>query len=131
MECLKTNFFGILKLEKTNVADIMGLMEKFFVAKGVNVKKILLSVSDQTNMMSGKKNGLQWRIRNESPHNIYLNCHNHRLALCLPHLMKNKEFAPVLGTYDNSILGVWKTFRYSQKNVPFLKVFRKLTVKSR
>ena len=27
--------------------------------------------------------------------------------------MKDKEFAPLLATYDNFLLGVWKTFRYS------------------
>ena len=67
--------------------------------------------------MSGKKNGLQRRIRNESPHNIYLNCRNHQLALCIPHLMKDKEFVPLLATYDNFFLGVWKTFRHSPKKM--------------
>ena len=89
----------------------MDLMKKFFLAKVVNVEKILFSVLDRTNAMSGKKNNLQWRIRNESPHNIYLNCCNHRLPLCLLHVMKDKEFTPFLATYDNFILGVWKTFR--------------------
>ena len=90
-------------------------MKKFFVAKGVNVEKILFSVLGGTNIMSGRKNGLQGRIRNESPHNVYVNCCNHRLALCLPHLMKDKEFASLLETYDNFLLGVWKTFKYSPK----------------
>ena len=106
MECLKTKFFGILKLEKTNPADIMELMKKFFVAKGVNVEKILFSVLDGTNTMSGGENGLQRRILNESPHHVYVNCRNHRQALCLPHLMKDKEYAPLLATYDNFLLGV-------------------------
>ena len=42
MECLKTKLFDILKLEKTNAADIMDLMKKFFVAKKVNVENIFL-----------------------------------------------------------------------------------------
>ena len=45
MEYLKTKFFGILKLEKTNAADIMDLMKKFFVARGVNFEIIFFSVS--------------------------------------------------------------------------------------
>ena len=60
MECLKTKFFGILKFEKKNTADIMDSMKKFFAAKGINVEKILLSVLDGINTMSGRKNGLQW-----------------------------------------------------------------------
>ena len=126
----KTKFFGILKLEKTNAADIMDLMKKFFLAKGVNVEKILFSVLDGTNAMSGRKNCLKRRIRIESPHNIYLICHNHRLALCLPHLMTNKEFAPLLPTYRNCLLVSRKHSDTLGKNVPYLKVFRKFTVKS-
>ena len=126
----KTKFFGILKLEKTNAADIMDLMKKFFLAKGVNVEKILFSVLDGTNAMSGRKNCLKRRIRIESPHNIYLICHNHRLALCLPHLMKNKEFAPLLPTYRNCLLVSRKHSDTLGKNVPYLKVFTKFTVKS-
>ena len=38
MKCLKTKFFGILKLEKRNATDI----KKFFAAKGVNVESIFL-----------------------------------------------------------------------------------------
>ena len=117
MECLKTKFFGILKIEKKNTADIMDSMKKFFAAKGINVEKILLSVLDGINTMSRRKNGLQWWIEDESPHKIYLNCRNHRLALCLPHLMKDKEFVPLLATYDNFFLGVWKTFRHSPKKM--------------
>ena len=74
----------------------MDLMKKFFIAKGVDVEKIIFTVLDGTNTMSGRKHGLQRQIQNESPHNIYLNCGNHQLALCLPHLKKDKEFAPLL-----------------------------------
>ena len=67
MECLKTHFFGILKLEKANAADIMNLMKTFFVAKGANASwKFFFSVLDGTNTISGRKNGLQRRIRNMS-----------------------------------------------------------------
>ena len=37
----------------------MDLMKKFFLAKGVNVEKIIFSVLDGTNTISGRKNGLQ------------------------------------------------------------------------
>ena len=111
MECLKTKFFAILKLEKTNAADIMALMKKFLVAKGVNVEKNFFSVLDGTNTMSERKNGLQRRIGKESPHDIYVNCRNSRLAFCLPHLMQDEELAPLLATYDNFLLGVRKTFK--------------------
>ena len=46
--------------------------------------------------MSGKKNSLQRRIRNFLAFNIYINSHNHRLVSCLPHLMKNIDYAEVV-----------------------------------
>ena len=50
--------------------------------------------------MSGKMNGLQRRIRNFPPFNICISCGNHKLALCLPHLMKIIEYAELLLDYD-------------------------------
>ena len=58
---------------------------------------------------------LQRRIRNESPFNIYVNCWNHRLALCFTHLMKMKDFRELLVEFDSLLLGLWKLFRYSPK----------------
>ena len=55
--------------------------------------------------MSGKKNGLERRIRTFSPFNISINCCNHRLALCLPYLMKSIENAEPLLDYDAVLLG--------------------------
>ena len=93
----------------------MDIVNQFFLAKNIKLDKILFSVLDGTNAMSGKKNGLQRRIRNFSPFNIHVNCRNHRLALCLPHLMKNIEYAELLLDYDAVLLGVWKMFHYFSK----------------
>ena len=65
--------------------------------------------------MSGKNTGLQRRIRFYSPFNIYINCRNHRPALCLPHLMKDVDFAELLIDYDSLLLGIWKMFHFSPK----------------
>ena len=65
--------------------------------------------------MSGMNNGLQRGIRFYSPFNIYINCRNHRLALCLHHLMKDVDFAELLIDYDSLLLGIWKMFHFSPK----------------
>ena len=90
---VKTTFFGIVNLNGKTAPQVMNVDSQFFLAKNIKLDKMLLSVLDETNAMGGKKNGLQRRIRNFSPFNIYINCRNHRLALCLPHLMKNIEYA--------------------------------------
>ena len=51
-------------------------------------KKICFSGLGGTNKMGGEKKGLQGRIRHVSPLDIYMNCRNHRFALCLVHLLK-------------------------------------------
>ena len=60
-------------------------------------------------------NGLQRGIRFYSPFNMYINCRNHRLALCLHHLMKDVDFAELLIDYDSLLLGIWKMFHFSPK----------------
>ena len=59
--------------------------------------------------MSGERKGLQRRTRQVSPFALYLSCRNHRLALCLVHLLKNyKELESVDG-----LLSLWNTFYHS------------------
>ena len=62
-------------------------------------------VLDGTNSMSRKKSGLS-----TSPYNIYyINCRNHQLALCLPDLMKNPDFA---GCFWIMMLFFWEYGKY-------------------
>lgn len=56
---------------------------------------------------------MQRRIRNYAPHAIYINCRNHRLALCFKHI---RDLFPWLETIDTLLLGLWKAFHYSSKN---------------
>lgn len=51
-------------------------------------------------------------MRHEAPHSLYINCRNHRLALCLKHLMRHY---PVLTEVDSAMLALWKLFQYSPK----------------
>ena len=58
-------------------------------------------------------NGLQRHIQNYAPHSIYINCRNHRLALCFKHL---RYVFPWLETIDTLLLRPWKAFHFSSKN---------------
>ena len=73
--------------------------------------------------MSGKKNGLQRRIRYYSQFSIYINCRNHRLVLCLPHLMKNICLGEIINVYDTLKLGLWKIFHFPPTRSSLLKSF--------
>ena len=98
----------------------MDVIKNFFLAKSIKLDKVIFSVLDGTNSASGKNTGLQRRIRFYSLFNIYINCRNHRQALCLPHLMKDVDFAELLIDYDSLLLGIWKMFHFSPKKVAVL-----------
>ena len=110
-----TSSLGILNLKGKTTAEIMDVIKNFFLAKSIKLDKIMFSVLDGTNSMSGNNSGLQRRIRFYSPFNMYINCRNHRLALCLLHLMKDADFAELLIDYDSLLLGIWKMFHFSPK----------------
>ena len=112
---VKTSFLGIVNLKGKKAAEVMDVIKQFFEVKNIKVENIFFSVLDGTNAMSGKKSGLQRRIRHYSTFNIFINCRNHRLALCLPHIMKDPDFSELLMDYDAVLLGLWKTFHYSPK----------------
>lgn len=65
---------------------------------------------DGTNTMSGEHGGLARQVRHAPPHCIYLNCRNHRLALCLVHLLR---VYPDLQHVDELMLTLWKFFKNS------------------
>ena len=60
--------------------------------------------------MSCGKVGLQRRLRHFSPCSRYLNCRNHRLAVCLVYLVK--QF-PELFNLDKFLISTWKLSKYS------------------
>ena len=102
----KTTFLGIVNFKGKMAAEIMDVAQKFFTAKSLIIDTILFSVLDRINSMSGKRNGQQRRIRYNPPFNIYSNCRNHCLALCLPHLMKNICLGEIMNDYDTLLLGL-------------------------
>ena len=94
---------------------------------------ICFSGLDGTNPMSGEEKVLQHLICHTAPHSQYFNCRNHRLALCLVHLIPCYR---KLLELDGVLLSLWKTFECSfikqaifeqaQKapNLKFLKVLK-------
>ena len=86
----------------------------------------MFSVLDGTNSMGGKNTGLQKRIRFYFPFNMYINCRKHRVALCLPHLIKDADFAKLLTDYDSLLLGIWKMFHFSPKKGAVIENFQSI-----
>ena len=100
------------------------LFKPFFSAKSLKINTVLFSVLDGTNSISGKKNELQKRIRYYSPFSIYINCKNHRLALSLPHLMKDICLGEIINDYGILLLELWEIFHFSLKCSSILESFQ-------
>ena len=111
-------FLGITRVGTSKTAAaIMEIIETFLQSKEIESSYIRFCGLDGTNSMSSERCGLQRLIRHSSPHSQYINCRNHRLALCFVHLLK--EF-PRLMALDAMLLSVWKMFKYSKiKNEVF------------
>ena len=107
----KKEFVYIRKLSTSKTYEaIMNKLESMFVEKLIDKSKICFSSLDGTNAISGERKGLQRRIRHVSPYAVYMNCRNHRLALCLVHFLKSySELEPL----DKLLLSLWKLFEYS------------------
>ena len=105
-------------------AEIMDVIQTFFSAKSLKINTVLFSVLDGTNSISAKKNGLQKRIRYYYPFSIYINCRNHRLALSLPHLMKDICLGEIINDYSILLIELWETFHFSPKCTSILESFQ-------
>jgi hypothetical protein len=104
-------FLGIVKLTVSKKAiDLHETIMQLLTEKGIDSGFIRFSGLDGTNAMSGERKGLQRLIRHTSPHSMYINCRNHRLALCLVHLIPKY---PKLKELDALLISLWKTFKFS------------------
>ena len=104
-------FLGMVKLTTSKkAADLHDVIMELIKSKGLDPSKIRFSGLDGTNAMSGERKGLQRLIRHTAPHSQYLNCKNHRLALCLVHLIPLYQ---KLIELDGLLISLWKTFKYS------------------
>lgn len=61
--------------------------------------------------------GLQRLFRHHVPCQLYVHCRNHRLALCIKHLIKDY---PALAELDEVLIAVWKLFHYSPQRFGIL-----------
>ena len=100
-------FLGMVRLTTfKEAANLHGLL----ASKGLDSTLIRFCGMDRTNAISSERKGLQRRIRHTSPHSIYINCNNHRLALCLKHMISRYH---TLVELDGMLLSIWKLFHYS------------------
>ena len=78
---------GLIEMDRTRAEDFMKAIEKFFIAKGVDIKYVRFMGFDGCSTMSGTHNGLQRRMTNASPFAEYLSDSLSDMSLFLMHLI--------------------------------------------
>ena len=91
-----------ITISKT-AATIMDIISNFLILKEMQPSYKQFCGLDGTNSMSSESCGLQCLGKHSSAQAEYINCCNHRLALCFVHLLK--EF-PSLVSLDTMLLSV-------------------------
>lgn len=77
------HYLGIIHVENITSEGLMTtLSDFFFYCEGMFV------AFDGCNTMSGRVKGVQRLFRHQSVFSLYVNCRNHKLALCFMHLIK-------------------------------------------
>ena len=108
------DFVSLVEVSSTSSEIVMAAVVEALKDHDIDIKKTRFSRLDgMSGWMSGVHNGVQRRIRNYAPHSIYINCCCHGLALCYKHLMDAFLW---LSSIDGLLLGLWKTFHFSNKN---------------
>ena len=104
-------FLEMAKLTTSKKAiDLHETILNVLESKHLDKSYLRFSGLDGTNAMSGERKGLQRLLRHTAPHAQYLNCRNHRLALCLVHLIpRHKKLLEL----DWLLIALWKIFKYS------------------
>ena len=85
---VKDVYLGLVEIQDSKGAET--LCQKIcevLCVKGLDIKQLIFHGLDRTSAMSGERSGLQRQLRHEPPHSKYVNCHSHRLALVLVHLI--------------------------------------------
>lgn len=101
------HYLGIVNVENMTAEGLMGTMSDFLIAKGIDIEKVMFVAFDGCNTMSGSVKGVQRLFCHHSVYSIYVNCRNHKLALCFKHVMKDYS---ILQETDACLISFAKLF---------------------
>ena len=116
---LEEHFLEIVHLKQTNAESIYSTLVECLKEKNHQVSKIVGMGFDGASTFSGKKTGVQTRIKKLVPHAWFAHCHCHLLQLaCMQAANSTNGITHVYVT----LTALWKFFHYSPKRVQSLKM---------
>ena len=112
------HFFDVIPLKKADAESIYSTLIDWFKQKGIPLNKLVGMGFDGAATFSGKKTGVQARLKRNSPHALYVHCHCHLLQLACVQAANNT--AGIEHVYK-TLMTLWKFFHYSPKRAEHLK----------
>lgn len=102
----------IVHLKKADAESIYFALVECLKEKQLEVSRIIGMGFDGASTFSGKKTGVQTRIKNIAPHALFVHCHCHLLQLaCVQAANSTNGIKHVYVT----LTALWKFFHYSTK----------------
>ena len=117
------HFMEILPLKKTNAQSIYFVLLDWLKKKDLQCSKLIGMGFDGAATFSGKKSGVQERLKKHAPHSVFVHCHCHKLQLACVQSANSTEGIKHVYT---TLTTLWKFFHYSPKRCQNLKEIQKV-----
>ena len=112
------HFLEIVHLQKANAESIHSALIECLKKKDLQVGRIVGMGFDGAATFSGKKSGIQARMKKFAPHALFVHCHCHMLQLAC---VQAANSTPGIKHVYTTLTALWKFFHYSPKRTESLK----------
>ena len=106
------HFLEILPLKRANAEAIYSAIVSCLKEKSIQLSKLVGMGFDGAATFSGKKSGVQSRLKTNSPHALFVHCHCHLLQLACVQAANNTNGIKHVYT---TLTTLWKFYHYSPK----------------
>ena len=110
-------------MKRTDAESIYSALVECLKSKNIQLSKLIGMKFDGAATFSGKKSGVQARIKKHSPHALFVHCHCHRLQLAC--VQAANGTAGIEHVYV-TLTTLWKFFYYLRKLAQTLKEVQKV-----
>ena len=106
------HFIEILPLKKANAESIYSALVEYCREKNIQLGRLIGMGFDGAATFSGDKTGVQKRLKELSPHALFVHCHCHVLQLAS---VQAANAIPGIKHVYTTLMMLWKFFHYSPK----------------
>ena len=112
------HFIDLLSMKRTDAESIYSALVECFKSKNIQLSNLIGMGFDGAATFSGKKSGVQARMKKHSPHALFVHCHCHQLQLAC--LQAANGIAGIEHVYV-TLTTLWKFLYFSLKRAQSLK----------